>query len=63
MIRACPGGHARAALVAELAFPTVDGRPHRDPFDSLLAVQASVERLPVITRDPAIAAYGVPVIW
>jgi PIN domain nuclease of toxin-antitoxin system len=36
---------------------------HRDPFDRMLAAQARLEGLTVITRDPKIAEYGVPVIW
>jgi PIN domain nuclease of toxin-antitoxin system len=47
----------------ELPFPQVGGRAHRDPFDRLLAAQALSERLPIVTRDPALAAYGVPTIW
>jgi PIN domain nuclease of toxin-antitoxin system len=30
---------------------------HRDPFDRLLVAQASLEGLPILTRDPQIAAY------
>lgn len=36
---------------------------HRDPFDRLLAGQALVENLVVITNDPAIAAFGCKVLW
>lgn len=32
---------------------------HRDPFDRLLVVQASVERLTLVTRDPKLKAYNV----
>lgn len=35
---------------------------HRDPFDRLLVAQAIAEDLTVVTRDPAIAQYGVLVI-
>ena len=41
----------------------VNGKPHRDPFDRLLAAQAIVESVPVLTRDPGIAAHGVPTVW
>lgn len=34
-----------------------------DPFDRLIAAQALVENATVITRDPAIKAYGAPVLW
>jgi PIN domain nuclease of toxin-antitoxin system len=47
----------------ELPFPEVSGKPHRDPFDRLLAAQALSDGISVVTRDPAISAYGVAVIW
>ncbi|HTR89348.1 MAG TPA: type II toxin-antitoxin system VapC family toxin, partial [Solirubrobacteraceae bacterium] len=36
---------------------------HRDPFDRMIVAQARCERLTVVTRDPRIIAYGVPVLW
>lgn len=36
---------------------------HRDPFDRLLVAQAGIERASIVTGDPLIAAYGVPVVW
>lgn len=36
---------------------------HRDPFDRLIAAQALIEDLTVITRDPEIAAFGCKVLW
>lgn len=36
---------------------------HRDPFDRLIAGQALVERMTVLTNDPAIAAFGCKVLW
>jgi PIN domain nuclease of toxin-antitoxin system len=36
---------------------------HRDPFDRMLVAQAQVEDLDLITRDPAVSAYAVRVIW
>ncbi len=36
---------------------------HRDPFDRLLAGQALVEDMIVVTNDPEIAAFGCKVIW
>ena len=36
---------------------------HRDPFDRLIAGQALVENLVVITNDPQIAAFGCKVLW
>lgn len=34
-----------------------------DPLDRLLIAQARVERLPVVTADPAFASYDIEVIW
>lgn len=36
---------------------------HRDPFDRILVAQSQMEQLPILTADPQIAQYGVPVIW
>jgi PIN domain nuclease of toxin-antitoxin system len=36
---------------------------HRDPFDRLLVAQAGIERAAVVTRDDALAAYDVTLIW
>jgi PIN domain nuclease of toxin-antitoxin system len=36
---------------------------HSDPFDRLLIAQAQIERLTIVTPDPAFAAYGVAVLW
>ncbi len=52
-----------AVALERLPLPTIHGHEHRDPFDRLLVAQAQIERLPVVTRDPAIAAYGIPIIW
>jgi PIN domain nuclease of toxin-antitoxin system len=35
---------------------------HRDPFDRILAAQARVEGMAVLTVDPAVAKYGVEVL-
>jgi PIN domain nuclease of toxin-antitoxin system len=35
---------------------------HRDPFDRMLVAQAIVEGSTLVTRDPEIMRYGVPVI-
>lgn len=34
---------------------------HRDPFDRMLIAQAWVENLTLVTRDPRMREYGVPV--
>jgi PIN domain nuclease of toxin-antitoxin system len=36
---------------------------HRDPFDRVLVAQARLEGLTLVSRDAALAAYGVPVVW
>ena len=36
---------------------------HRDPFDRMLAAQAQVEAIPLLTADPVFGNFGVQVIW
>lgn len=36
---------------------------HRDPFDRLLAAQAEIEKMPLITRDSELASFGCLVYW
>lgn len=36
---------------------------HRDPFDRLLVCQAAVDAYTLVSADPRLGAYGVPVIW
>lgn len=36
---------------------------HRDPFDRLLAAQAQVEGIPLMTADPAFRSFGTQVLW
>jgi PIN domain nuclease of toxin-antitoxin system len=48
-------GHAlRAATLPKI---------HGDPFDRMLVAQAQLERLPILTADPAITRYDVETIW
>ena len=49
------GEHAEHAA----RFPLV----HRDPWDRIIAAQAIVERMTVVTRDPEIAALGASTLW
>ena len=35
---------------------------HGDPFDRMLVAQAQVEDLTLVTRDPALQAYDVPIL-
>jgi PIN domain nuclease of toxin-antitoxin system len=36
---------------------------HHDPFDRLLVAQAQLEGLTLVSRDPAMRLYAVPVVW
>ena len=36
---------------------------HRDPFDRMLAAQAEIEGVPLITKDPALRVFGIPTHW
>ncbi|RJG54866.1 type II toxin-antitoxin system VapC family toxin [Sphingobium terrigena] len=36
---------------------------HRDPFDRLLAAQAELEGLTLLTRDPAFVAFPCTTLW
>lgn len=38
-------------------------RHHRDPFDRFVVAQALAERIPLISADDALDAYGVQRIW
>lgn len=48
---------AHAILAGTLA------SPHRDPFDRMVAAQALVEGIPIVSRDEALRAFGVTLIW
>ena len=36
---------------------------HKDPFDRMLAAQALIEDLGLVTADPALAGLGARVVW
>ncbi|MFH1529279.1 MAG: type II toxin-antitoxin system VapC family toxin [Pseudomonadota bacterium] len=55
-IEGLPVQHSHALSVSSLPMH------HRDPFDRMLIAQAMVEGLPILTADPAFAAYDVEVI-
>ena len=35
----------------------------RDPFDRLLAAQARLENLELVTADPAFRTFAIPCLW
>ena len=37
--------------------------PHRDPFDRLLAAQAILDGMMLVTNDPVFKVFGVEVLW
>lgn len=37
--------------------------PHKDPFDRILAAQADIENLLLITADQAFASFGTRTLW
>lgn len=55
--RTLPISAAHAAAVESLEWH------HDDPFDRLIAAQALVERLPVVSRDRVLRKYGVHLVW
>ena len=34
-----------------------------DPFDRMLAAQSEIERVPLVTLDPAFAMFGIRTYW
>ncbi|MBB4631912.1 PIN domain-containing protein [Sphingosinicella soli] len=36
---------------------------HRDPFDRMLAAQAEIEGMPIVSRDPALSAFPCEIVW
>jgi PIN domain nuclease of toxin-antitoxin system len=38
-------------------------QPHRDPFDRMLAAQAELERLLLLTADPRLSAFPCRTLW
>ncbi len=38
-------------------------QPHRDPFDRMLVAQASLEKLTVVSCDPALQQFDVALLW
>ena len=58
------GIHALAIKVAHVrALATLPNSGHKDPFDRLIAAQAMVENLPLVTADSAFREYGLEIRW
>jgi PIN domain nuclease of toxin-antitoxin system len=56
---AVPAGFDLLPVLPEHCMTLISLPPrHRDPFDRMLIAQARAERLPLLTRDRAIMAYG-----
>jgi PIN domain nuclease of toxin-antitoxin system len=36
---------------------------HRDPFDSILVAQAMTEKATLVSKNRALSAYGLEVLW
>lgn len=52
------------AVSLEHAFAAAALPPHhRDPFDRLLIGQAQADGLTLVTGDPAMSTYDVPILW
>jgi len=57
-------GTGTLAIRTEHALAVADlPRHHGDPFDRLLIAQAQTDGLTLVSRDPALRAYDVPVLW
>ncbi len=56
-LRGLPVADVHGARVADLPLH------HRDPFDRLLVAQALVEGMSIVSIDPRLRAYDVPVLW
>jgi len=39
------------------------GQPHRDPFDRMLAAQAELDRLVLLTADPQLSTFPCQTLW
>ena len=38
-------------------------QPHKDPFDRMLAAQSVLDSVPIVSRDEALATFGVQLTW
>ncbi len=69
LVQDLPGWVARAGfqeLSISIAHAQKAGswpQPHRDAFDRMLAAQSELEGYPIISRDKALATFGIQLIW
>lgn len=57
-------GAAALAITHDHALQAAGLPPHhKDPFDRLLVAQAQVDGLTLVTGDPQLSAYDVPILW
>ena len=57
------GFHLQAITVPHVRLAGLMPSPHRDPFDRLLAAQAAIEGLTLVSSDAKMAGLGADVIW
>ena len=55
--------HALPITVPQVRMAGLMQSPHRDPFDRLLAAQAQIEGLTLVTADAKLASLGAPTLW
>lgn len=62
--RMAVSGTAPLAVAHSHALAVADLPPHhRDPFDRLLVAQSRIERLTLVTADPALTAYDAELLF
>jgi PIN domain nuclease of toxin-antitoxin system len=62
-LRAAQIGLLNIAPKHVLAVSTLTIGAHKDPFDRLVAIQAIMEGIPLLSRDAQLDQYGVQRIW
>lgn len=65
-VPACVASQGFSPLPISFAHAQLAGNlpgPHRDPFDRMLIAQAQIERVAILSIDPAFDGYAVKRIW
>ena len=57
------GAHVASITSAQALVAGGFALDHRDPFDRMIAAQALLLGVPVVTRDPAFAAFPCRTMW